>query len=220
MVNTAACLLNVLNVFRMKIRGKHNQIISPKARLKKVRIRISGHNNKIIVGDGAKLSGVSVFIHGSNNTIIIGDRCTLLKTELHIEDCNNLIEIGCQTRIWGKTHLAAIEGTSIRIGKDCLFSSDVHFQTGDAHSVLNIDGCRVNESKDITIGNHVWIGTRVMCLKGAYVADHCIIGAGAIVTNRFEEPNCSLTGVPAKVKGKGVDWLLERIPLGEKAEAL
>ena len=134
-----------------------------------------------------------------------------------MEKSGNEILLEEHVRILGKTHLAAIEGTKITIGKDCLFSSDIHFRTGDSHSVLDMEGRRINASEDIVVGEHVWVGTKVTCLKGAVIPPHSIVGACALVTGKFTRPNCVLAGVPAKVVKEQVDWSIARVPLGEKA---
>ena len=134
-----------------------------------------------------------------------------------MEDDGGSIAIGEKTKFLGKTHVAVIEGTSVTIGKDCLFSSDIQLRTGDSHSILNMEGRRINPSRDITLGDHVWVGTQAFCTKGAQVASHSIIGARALVTGVFEEPHCTLAGVPAKVVKRDVDWSIRRIPVGEKA---
>ncbi len=200
---------------RRKVKGSGNCIEAPCALLQKCDIRISGSGNRILVGDFAVMKGVSICISGNNNTVTIGSWSHLNGTELCIEDDGNAIAIGEGTRILGKTHLAAIEGTKIEIGKNCLFSSDVHFRTGDSHSVLDAQGRRINASEDITLGDHVWVGTKVTCLKGAQVADNSILAACALVTGKFREPNCTLAGVPAKVVKHDVNWSILRVPVGD-----
>ena len=52
--------------------------------------------------------------------------------------------------------------------------------------------------KPISIGNDVWIGTRVIVLPGVNLGDHCIVAAGAVVTKSF--PAYSIVGgVPARL---------------------
>lgn len=208
---------NLRNVFRCKMKGQGNQIAAPCALLKKVSIVFQGNNNRVIVEDFSTLKNVSVYISGDNNTVHIGRWCHLIDTELCIEDSGGAITLGEHTWVLGKTHFAAIEGTEIRIGRDCLFSSDIHFRTGDSHSVLDMEGRRTNLSRSIVVGDHVWIGTKVICLKGAQIAPHCVVGAGTLVTGAFQQPHCSLAGVPAKVVKQGIDWSLERIPVGKIA---
>ncbi len=217
LVSFACRIHNLRNFFRMKMAGTDNRIEAPVALLKKVHIRIKGNHNRIIVGDFARLPGVSITIHGSGNVIRIGDWSCLVGTDLFMEDDGGSITIGDHTRILGKTHLAVIEGTSITIGRDCLFSSDIQLRTGDSHSVLDMDGRRINASEDIWIGDHVWVGTKAFFTKGARVASHCIVGARALVTKAFSEPHCTLAGVPAKIVKREVDWSICRIPVGEVA---
>lgn len=217
LVSLACRMHNLCNCLRIKKTGNNNRIIAPCALLKKVKIRIKGSYNTVVIGDFAQLNGASIYINGSHNHVTIGSWSYLGGTDLFIEDDGGSIVIGERTKFLGKTHLAVIEGTCITIGKDCLFSSDIQFRTGDSHSVLDLEGCRINASRDIAIGDHVWVGTKVFCSKGARVASHSIIGACALVTKEFEEPYCTLAGVPAKVVRRGTDWSIRRIPLGQIA---
>ena len=44
-------------------------------------------------------------------------------------------------------------------------------------------GCQGNtESKQVVIGNDVWIGSRVIILPGVHIGNGAVIGAGAVVT--------------------------------------
>jgi len=216
-VALACSAYNLLNCFRVRKKGRGNRIEAPCALMKKVSVSIKGKNNVVRIGDFSQLQNASIHISGDNNSITIGPWCYLRGTELHIEKNGCTIAVGENTRFIGKTHLAALEGTSIRIGRDCLFADDVHFRTGDSHSVLNLEGRRINPSEDIIVGDHVWFARRVTCLKGAEIPAHSIVGACALVTGKFREENCALAGVPAKVVKRGVDWSISRVPVGEIA---
>ena len=213
LVALACSVHNLRNFLRIKKHGKGNCIDASCALLQKVDIRFYGDHNTVIVEDFSVLKNVSMSISGSNNTVHIGPWCHLNRAEFCTEDGNNSISIGEHTKIMGQTHLAAIEGTKITIGQDCLFSSGVQVRTGDSHSMLDLQGKRINPSEDITIGDHVWMGTQTTCLKGAGVADHSVVGACALVTKKFTEANCALAGVPAKIVKRDVDWCLPRIPM-------
>ena len=217
LVSLACRAHNLRNLFRIKKMGNNNRIIAPCALMKKVNIRIKGSNNTVVIGDFAQLKDVVVYINGSFNHITIGSWSYLGGTDLFIENDGGSIVVGSRTKFLGKTHLAVIEGTSITIGEDCLFSSDIQLRTGDSHSVLDMEGRRINESQDIVLGDHVWVGTKAFLSKGAKVAPHSIIGACALVTKAFDEPHCSLAGVPAKIVRREVDWSIRRIPVGEVA---
>lgn len=216
LIALACAVYNLKNSFRRKV-AKGNRITVGCALFDKVNFFVKGQGNEIIIEDFCRLKNCNIIISGSNNKIVIGKWSTLLGAELCIENSGNEINLGEHTRILGKTHLAAIEGTKILVGKDSMFSSDIHFRTGDSHSILDLEGKRINASEDIIIGEHVWVGTKVTCLKGARVPDHSIVGACALVTGKFHKPNCVLAGVPARVVKEQVDWSIHRVPLGEKA---
>ena len=218
LVSLACRAHNLRNLFRIKKTGNNNRIIAPCALMKKVNIRIKGNNNTVVIGDFAQLKGTTIYINGSFNHITIGPWSYLGGTDLFIEVDGGSIVIGRHTKFLGKTHLAVIEGTSITVGQDCLFSSDIQLRTGDSHSVLDMEGRRINESQDIVLGDHVWVGTKAFLNKGARVAPHSIVGACALVTKAFEEPHCALAGVPAKVVKRDVDWSIRRIPVGDTAQ--
>lgn len=199
-----------------KIKGKAgNQLIAEGAFLKRCRIQINGMNNQIVVEDLAQLQNCMIYIQGNGNQIHIGKSVSLNYAELWIEDNDNRLQIEDGSSADGKkqapVHMAVIEGTSIILGKDCMLSSGIEIRTGDSHSIVNNEGERINPSKEIVVGNHVWIGTRAMLLKGSRIADDCIVGAGSMVTGSFDEAGCALAGNPAKVLRKDVSWKRERI---------
>lgn len=212
LVAIACGVHNLRNVLQIKGRSG-NTLEAPCALMKGVKVRFSGKNNRVIIGDFSILKNVELYISGDNNVVEIGPWCHLNQAVFCTEDNGNRIQIGEKTRILGSTELAAIEGTRITVGRDCLFSSGFHVRTGDSHSVLNLSGKRINPSQDVSIGDHVWMGMKTMCLKGASVADHSIVGACALVTKKFSQTHCALAGVPAKVVNEGVDWDLSRIPM-------
>jgi acetyltransferase-like isoleucine patch superfamily enzyme len=88
---------------------------------------------------------------------------------------------------------------------------DIEIRTGDSHSILDMSGNRINPSSNVVIGNHVWVGSRVIILKGAQISDFSIIGAGSIVSGEFPDTNVILAGVPAKIVKDNINWKRERI---------
>jgi acetyltransferase-like isoleucine patch superfamily enzyme len=201
---------NSINLFRIRCNNK-SELKYLKAFLRRTWIRVKNENNTIMIMNGSLLENCFILIHGKHNTIIIGKNCRLKDVELHIEDNNNSILIGNNTTIAGKTHIACIEGTKIAIGEDCMLSKDIVFRTGDSHSIIDEKGERINPSKDISIGNHVWVGNKVIVTKGASVGDNSILGTGSIVTKSFEKTNVIITGYPAKIVKENINWLRKRI---------
>ena len=182
---------------------------------KRTSIKIEGNGNHIKVegGGNALLDNCSFFIFGNNNTIHVGKGCKLYGFSFYIEDSNGVISIGDNTCITGNTHLLAIEGTSITIGKNCLFSQNITFRTGDSHSILNLDGKRINPSKNIVIGNHVWIGHTVTLLKGTEIGDNSVIASGSILAGGEFPCNCVVGGIGGRILKSGISWCEDRVPI-------
>jgi len=195
----------------IKKNGSGNKIIKNNTFIFNSRIVFNGHNNLILISSNCRVSDYQIFIQGNNNYIEIGTNCLLNKGVLWIEDNHNQIKIGSGTTVEPKTQFSCIEGCSIITGNDCMFSSDILVTTGDSHSITDLKGTRINPSKDIVIGNHVWVGHRVMIMKGTKIPSHSIVGAGSFVNKDFEIEHVVLAGNPAKVIKENIDWNRERI---------
>jgi len=66
-----------------------------------------------------------------------------------------------------------------------------------------------SEGWDIRIGRGVWLGAGVIVLGGVTIGDHCVVGAGAVVT-RSAPDHSFLAGVPARRVGDTRDWSTAR----------
>ena len=196
-----------------KLRCKNGKLRAGVSVFKGLKIINRGSDNEVIIGDFVRIKNSTIILRGNHNRVSIGDFSYLNDVELYTENSGNEITIGKHTTMSGQAHFAAIEGTRISIGDDCLFSSDLHFRTGDSHSILNEEGKRINPSKDIVIGDHVWIGTKVTCLKGVHVSDNSIVAATTTLCREYDQKNAVIAGVPGKVVRTGVNWCTERIPV-------
>lgn len=193
-------ILNFLG-FNSRIKGKH-----PTVWLRHTKVIDKGDKNTIIIKKKGMLKNCTFRFYGSNNTVEIGENCYLNSASIWVEGDNNRVVIGNNTSLNGKIGLACLEGKSILIGEDCMFSSNINFRTGDSHSVLDLQGNRINHGKDIVVGKHVWIGQNAFLGKGSNIPDHSIVGAYAVVTKTFDKPNVAIGGNPARVIKEDVDW--------------
>ena len=75
----------------------------------------------------------------------------------------------------------------------------------DFHHVIK-HGEVVNPPKEITIGDHVWIGCRCTILKGSVIPSNSIVAAGSLVTKRFLKENTVLGCQSADVLAEDVEW--------------
>ena len=154
-VSVLCGLHNLPSRLAVRSHGRQNRVIAPAALLRHVKIHISGNNNQVLIGDFSRLTDVEIYISGNDNVVQVGAWCTLVKTVFCLEDSGNRITVGEGSRLLGAAELAAIEGTTIQIGKDCLFSGEIFFRTGDSHS------CWMRPESGSTVpGTFRW---RIMC---------------------------------------------------------
>ena len=60
-----------------------------------------------------------------------------------------------------------------------MLSANITVRTGDSHSVTDLDGNRINNSKSVLFGDHVWIGNTVLIFKGSQIGVHSVIAGGS-----------------------------------------
>ena len=204
-------LYNVLNPRNKLHVGKENVFIFEGAQLNGVSIKIRGKNNSVVFKKGSVFNSCVLRIFGDNNNIVVEENCLLNSGKFWIEDNCGSIWIGDGTTVHGATDFSVIEGTSITVGKDCMFSSNITLRTGDSHSIIDECGNRTNPSESIVIGDHVWFGANVTCLKGTSVPNNTILGTGSLVNKKFEEEGTVIAGCPANIVKEHIGWLRERI---------
>ncbi len=67
-------------------------------------------------------------------------------------------------------------------------------------------GERLNPPAPVTIGQRVWVAGGAFIGKGVTIPEGCVVGAHAVVTRPFNEPDCVLAGQPARVIRRDVAW--------------
>lgn len=218
------------------IKGKENNIIGEKVGgITNNIVRIEGMKNTIIFGDNSDINGehkqsfyikgnnntiqidsncsvrdTSFFISGDNNIIHIEEQCSSMSVEFHVEQNENVIYVGKGTTMHGRgmrsIHIAVDEGTKVDIGKDCMFSNDIQIRTSDSHSILDLEGNRLNNAKDVVIGNHCWIGLGCILAKGTRLGNYTVVGAGSVCTREIGCQHVIVAGNPAKIIKSGINW--------------
>ena len=86
-----------------------------------------------------------------------------------------------------------IIGDNFHSGIECMMITDSHNYEGDS---IPYDNTVI--SKEIIIGDNVWLGNRVIVLPGVHIGEGAIIQAGSVVVNDI--PKYAIAGGhPAKV---------------------
>lgn len=108
------------------------------------------------------------------------------------------LTIGEEFEINDFCHIAC--NKKIEIGNDVLIASKV-FITDHDHLISEFREAPKRtglDSKEVKIGNRVWIGENVSILKGVKIGSDCVVAANSVVTKSFED-GAIIGGTPAKL---------------------
>ena len=83
---------------------------------------------------------------------------------------------------------------SISIGNNCLIGDECVLLDDDFHA----HGGSERKVAPICLQDHVWLGTRVIVLRGVTIGEGSVVGAGSVVT-RSLPPYSFAVGSPARV---------------------
>lgn len=195
------------NRYRTQGHRNHLQMTSVRAH-RHLTINVQGDANNLRLN--GELRNTSINIRGSNNRVRIDASACLTWTEISILADDSEITIGALTTILGKRSqpnvlLARGEPSRITIGRECMFSYGIETRTSDSHAIFDGQGARINPSADIVIGDHVWIGTRGLILKGGNLGHGSVLAAASVLTRHIGE-NSIAAGIPAKVIREDIQW--------------
>jgi acetyltransferase-like isoleucine patch superfamily enzyme len=80
---------------------------------------------------------------------------------------------------------------------------------GGVLSFFYTHGPKSNETQgSIGIGNLCFIGGNCVFVPNTKISDECFVGAGSVVTKRFEESRCLIAGNPAEIKRRDYEFPL------------
>lgn len=176
-----------------------------KSLVKNSHIIVEGSNNILYIDKETLLTNSYIKIEGNDNKIFIGANCCLKNLTIDMKNENSVIKIGDKTSI-EEARITSFEPYKIEIGKDCMFSADIVIMNTDVHKIYDTTTkLKTNEGKEISIGNHVWLGIRTIVLKGVNIGDNSIVAAGSIVTKDVKA-NTVVSGNPARQVKENRNW--------------
>lgn len=193
---------------KFKIEKGSNTVKIINSSIEKTQIDLIGKNNCIECDDDCYIARSEIFIAGENNKLILKNGVKLRGANVNITGYNCEVVIGDNTTFGGVRIVNVGSHNVVTIGADCLFSDGIEIWASDTHPILNDGGEVINYEKPITIGNKVWVGTKVIILKGVTINDGSIIGMGSVVTKDVPAGVVS-AGYPNKTIKENVSWKLD-----------
>ncbi len=165
--------INKINCNKLYVNYEKSKIVNSN-------IVFNGKNNVLYVEDGVVIKNSTITFNKDNSLIYLSTSKTP-----YIVDCfvnfNNTIYVGrdCYFNDAAKMHFLVYENANIIIGNDGLFSFDIWLRTSDPHLIYDIKRKkRINYSKSIFVGDHVWLGQRCLILKGSQIGSGSVVGGG------------------------------------------
>jgi maltose O-acetyltransferase len=141
------------------------------------------------VWGGVKVRGAGKVIF-CDRTIVFG---TTVSSEFVAHE-GGCITVGDGTFINYGTSISA--HSRVMIGKNCHIGQYAIINDNDYHDVMN--KTTLPESRPVVLEDGVWLGARVIVLKGVRIGQDSVVGAGSVVTRDIPARSIAV-GQPARV---------------------
>lgn len=162
---------------------KNNTIRISNGDYKKTSVGFRGRDCKLEIDNISVDRSLSLIFSGSRSRVSIGSGTSFVETYIEINNDGQ-----------------------VSIGKDCMFSYEIGLYQSDQHLIFDKGTKkRINFPKNITVGNHVWIGRGAKILAGCSINDGSILGAYSVTAGHFGK-NVIAAGNPAKVLRENILW--------------
>jgi len=181
-----------------------NNLINISVILQRSKLVINGEDNEVSISSG-NFKRMKININGNNNNLIIEENSHIRNLDILIQGNNHEIRIGSSANIGGASLVCCGQTSKILIGKDSLLASGINIKSCDGHAIYQDDKV-INNSKEIIIGNMVWLAQNVTILKGVNIGNNSVVGINSTVTSNNFPENVILGGSPAKVLKTDINW--------------
>lgn len=94
----------------------------------------------------------------------------------------------------------------IVIGKNVTLGWNVNIRDNDGHVVIDESTGTRSESKEVVIGDHVWLCAYTDVLKGVTIPDESVVAYRSLVTKGFDKTGILIGGAPAKILKENIRW--------------
>lgn len=184
-----------------------NKIIGKTPKIINSVINFNGKNNILFCEDDVVIKNSRIDFNLDNSILYLSSSYHpyVVNISLHHK---NVCFIGKNNFFNSRATIVLSEEKNVIIGSNCLFSYDMAIRVADSHVIYSSETQkRLNYSKSVYIGDHVWFGQNVMILKGTSIGSGAIVGAGSVISNKEIPSNTSVAGNPAKVINKNIFWI-------------
>ncbi len=191
--------ITTFNGIQGNVNGNYIFVNPQNSKMEGSKITFHGTGNVLFVEDGVNLSNSTIGFQGSNSIVYLSKNRHIYYVNISINH-NSTVYLGKNCYFNGKMTIVASEQQNIIIGDEGLFSFGIFIRTADPHLIYDgITKKRINPSRSVLIGDHIWLGQNVLILKGSVIGSGAIIGGNAVLSNKRIPSNTSVAGNPARI---------------------
>ncbi len=169
---------------------------------KNSKIVFRGKGNILFLEDGVRLENSVLYFNGDNALVYLSSD-TKHAYKIHVDAWRETkVFFGRNNYFNGVLTAIVSERKNLVVGNDGVFSFGIWMRTADPHLIYDCDSLeRVNPSKSILIGDHVWLGQNALILKGSAIGSGSVLSAAAVLAGKSVPSNAIYAGNPAhKIK--------------------
>ena len=183
-----------------------NTFIGTFPSMKNSSINFNGSNNIFYCDANVRLVNTTLTFNGNNCVIYLCQNKHPYKLDV-VTYNNSAFYIGRDNYFNKKLSAILSEQKHIFIGDDGLFSFGIWMRIADPHLIYDISSKkRLNPTKSIYLGDHVWVGQSALLLKGTQIHSGSIVGAMSVVSGKTIPSNTSWAGNPAHQIAENIFW--------------
>lgn len=196
--------------------GDGNKVLGEFPRLENSKITFDGAGNVLYCEPGVRLKNSTIEFRGDNSLVYLSESRHLYFLNMVIYHQSNCF-FGKHNYMNGPLKAILSERKNIVVGEEGQFSFGIWMRLADPHLIYDVETRkRINPSRSIYIGDHVWIGQGATLLRGTRVGSGSIIGAMSVVSGGSSPPggtgvpsNTSWAGCPVKMVRPNIFWRKE-----------
>lgn len=193
----------------------NGKLLNDYTNLKQFKITINGNNNELILNDFDGSAIVYISIDGDNSKFSLG-HSNIIKNDLSVNFWStadqkvngSIIEIG-NNNFFNGSNIVLISpiNTRLSIGNGNLFAGSINIWARNDHIIYDLKkSSRINNDKNIYIGDNNWIGQNVTFLPGGIINNNSVIGWGSLINKNIKKSNVLIAGIPAKIEKNKINW--------------
>lgn len=183
---------------------KGNRIIGCAPKIDQSAVSFNGENNLLYCEKNVRLTKSELIFHGNESLVYLGEAEHKLRLDIFH---NSVAHFGRNNSYTERMHLALSEQKHFFMGDGGIVAFGVFVRNSDPHLIYDCEsGKRINPTKSVYIGDHVWLGQNTCILKGTRIDSGSIVGANSVITGKSIGHNSIWAGNPAKKIKDNIFW--------------